>query len=81
MLYEVITVNTTSADFSLSAKGFVIKDGKKTKAVEQVTISGNFYGFLKNIIMIGNDLEYGKIQTSSIASPSLLVKDICVAGL
>jgi len=74
-------VNTTSADFSLSAKGFVIKDGKKTKAVEQVTISGNFYGFLKNIIMIGNDLEYGKIQTSSIASPSLLVKDICVAGL
>ncbi len=74
-------VNTTSADFSLSAKGFVIKNGKKTEAVEQITISGNFYDFLKNIIMIANDLEYGKIQTSSIASPSLLVKDICVAGL
>ena len=74
-------VDTVSADFSLSAKGFVIKDGKKVKALEQVTISGNFYEFLKNIIMIADDLDYSKIQTSAIASPSLLVKDICVAGL
>ena len=74
-------VDTVSADFSLSAKGFVIKDGKKVKALEQVTISGNYYQFLKNIIMIANDLEYGKLQTASIASPSLLVKDVNIAGL
>ncbi|MBN2879257.1 MAG: TldD/PmbA family protein [Clostridia bacterium] len=74
-------VDTVSADFSLSAKGFVIKDGKKEKALEQVTISGNFYEFLKSIVMIGDDLEYGKIQTSSVASPSILVKNINVAGL
>ena len=74
-------VDTVSADFSLSAKGFVIKNGKKIKALEQVTISGNFYEFLKQISMIANDLKYGDIQTSSIASPSLLVKDISVAGL
>ena len=49
--------------------------------LEQVTISGNFYEFLKNIAMIGDDLEYGKIQTSSVASPSILVKNINVAGL
>lgn len=74
-------VDTVSADFSLSAKGFVIKNGKKTKALEQVTISGNYYEFLKSIEMIANDLEYGKIQTSSVASPSLLVKGVNVAGL
>ena len=74
-------VDTVSADFSLSAKGFLVKNGQKVKALEQVTISGNFYSFLKNISMIGNDLEYGKIQTSSIASPSLLVKNIDVAGI
>jgi len=74
-------VDTVSADFSLSARGFLIENGKKVKAIEQVTISGNYYEFLKNIIMIGNDLEYGKIQTSSIACPSLLVKNINVAGV
>lgn len=74
-------VNTDSADFSLSAKGFVIKDGKKLKPLEQITISGNYYELLKNIKMIANDLDYSKIQVSSIASPSILVKDVNVAGL
>ena len=73
-------VDTVSADFSLSAKGFLIENGKKTKAVEQITISGNYYEFLKNISMIANDFDYVKIQTSSIASPSILVKNINVAG-
>jgi PmbA protein len=74
-------VNTDSADFSLSAKGFVIKDGKKVKPLEQITISGNYYELLKNIKMIADDLDYEKIQVSSIASPSILVKDVNVAGL
>ncbi|MEX1376724.1 MAG: TldD/PmbA family protein [Eubacteriales bacterium] len=74
-------VDTVSADFSLSAKGFLIENGKKSKAIEQITISGNYYEFLKNISMIANDFDYAKIQTSSIASPSLLVKNINVAGI
>ncbi len=31
--------------------------------------------------MIGNDFEYGEIQKSSVATPSILVEKLDVAGL
>ena len=69
--------NYITGDFSLAAKGFLIKDGKKDKPVEQITVAGNFFELLKSIIQIANDLKF---PMSSIGSPSVYVGELSVAG-
>ncbi|URZ06674.1 TldD/PmbA family protein [Clostridium felsineum] len=73
--------NVETGDFSLSAKGTLIEKGKLTKAVEQITISGNFYTLIKNIEEAANDLEfYPPNSTGNFGSPSIVVKEISVSG-
>lgn len=74
-------INTISGDFSLSATGFLIENGKITKPVEQITIADNFYDILKNIQIVGNDLDFGMPSSSgSIGSPSVYVGELSVSG-
>lgn len=70
--------NSISGDFSVAAEGFKIENGKITSPVNQITIASNFYDVLKNIEIIGCDLKF---NSSAIGSPSVVVKDISVAGL
>ncbi|MDR1913501.1 MAG: TldD/PmbA family protein [Clostridiales bacterium] len=73
--------NPITGDFSLSASGFEIKNGKKLRPVEQVTVSGNFFELLKNIAAIGDDLRFDlPSSTGTIGMPSILVRDLSVAG-
>ena len=72
--------NGVSGDFSLSAKGFTIEDGKKGHAVEQITIAGNFYDLLKDIELVGSDLRFGIPGAECIGSPSFVVGSLSVAG-
>ena len=69
--------NSITGDFSLAAKGFYIKDGKKSFPVEQITVAGNYFDLLKNIQEIGNDLKF---PMSSIGSPSILLRELSIAG-
>lgn len=69
--------NSITGDFSLAAKGFYIKDGKKEYPVEQITVAGNFFDLLKNIKFIGNDLNF---PISSVGAPSVIVEGLSVAG-
>ncbi|MBR5109506.1 MAG: TldD/PmbA family protein [Clostridia bacterium] len=69
--------NAVSGDFSLIAQGYTVKDGKKDKPVEQITVAGNFYQLLKNIRALGSDLTF---PGSPIGSPSVDVGEIAVAG-
>lgn len=66
-----------TGDFSLQSSGFMIRGGKKAEPVKAFTIAGNFYQLLKDITALGNDLE---LSLSCIGSPSVLVKEITVAG-
>lgn len=73
--------NPVSGDFSLAAKGFEIKEGKKLRPVEQITVAGNFYNMLLDIVETGADLKFGVPSGSScIGSPSLIIKELSVAG-
>ncbi|WBW97522.1 TldD/PmbA family protein [Oceanirhabdus sp. W0125-5] len=73
--------NSTTGDFSLSAKGFLIENGVLIKPVEQITISGNYFELLKNIEEVGCDLRFSYIgSTSSYGSPSIIVKELSIAG-
>ena len=73
--------NAVTGDFSLSAAGYLIQDGKKTNYVKNFTVSANFYTLLADIAAIGADLEFSPaLGTSAFGSPSVLVKNISVAG-
>ena len=69
--------NAVTGDFSLSAKGFLITEGGKGAPVKNFTVSGNFFELLKNVEVLGNDLEF---LQGKFGSPSILVRDIAVAG-
>jgi len=74
-------VNPVSGDFSVSADGYLIEDGKAARPVEQITIAGNFYDVLKNITAVGNDLEFRSLGHGGMGMPSVLVDGIKVSGL
>ncbi len=70
-------VSPTSGDFSLLSHGFMVENGKITRPVEQITLAGNFFELLKNIIAVANDLRLG---TEVFNSPSVYVKSLDVSG-
>ncbi len=73
--------NPASGDFSLSAGGFLVKDGHKDRPLKNFTISGNFYQLLKDVALVGSDLEFQMPRgTSCFGGPSIMVKEMAVAG-
>ena len=69
--------NAITGDFSLAAKGFYIKDGKKEYPVDQITVAGNFFKLLKDIEEVGDDLKF---PLSSVGSPTVIASGLSVAG-
>jgi PmbA protein len=72
--------NPVSGDFSLGAKGYLIEGGRPGRAVDQITIAGNFYELLQQIEAVADDLEFGFAGTSCFGSPSLLAGRFSIAG-
>ena len=73
--------NAVTGDFSLAAEGFLVTGGKRAHAVKNFTISGNYYQLLKNVVAVGDDLEFGSPHGGcTFGAPSVLVKEISVAG-
>lgn len=69
--------NPVTGDFSLSSKGFLIREGRKAAPVKNFTISGNFFTLLKEIEKVGGDLEF---EDGRFGSPSVLIRELAVAG-
>ena len=75
-------VNPVSGDFSISADGFLIEDGKVSRPVEQIIIAGNFYEVLKTITAVGNDLRFHSTAgEGGIGMPSVLIEALRVSGM
>ncbi len=76
--------SAVSGDFSLLAGGLLVENGKIVRAVDQITIAGNFFDVLKNIEAIANDLyfDYDAHGSTdiSIGSPSFVISEIAVSG-
>jgi len=73
-------VDSISGDFSLSAKGFAIENGKLGRPVAQITLAGNFFTMLKDVRGFANDLKFGFPSKSWMGSASMLVGKLSVAG-
>jgi len=73
--------NSITGDFSLSASGQLIENGRITQPVEQIVVSGNFYDLLHNITSVGNDLRFGMpVSAGCIGMTSLLVSKLSISG-
>ncbi|MCF0108167.1 MAG: TldD/PmbA family protein [Bacilli bacterium] len=70
-------LNAQSGNFSLQSSGYLIKNGKRDRGLDIITISGNLMDIFKDVISVGNDLE---LFTSGTLCPSLLIKKITVSG-
>lgn len=73
-------LNPISGDFSVSAYGYEIIDGRINRPVNQITISANYIELLKDIEDIGNDLKFIAPHNGYVGSPSIKVKSLSVAG-
>jgi PmbA protein len=69
-------VNLVTGDFSRGASGIWIQNGELTFPVEEITVAGNLKDMFSNVSEIGSDLQF----RSSIASPSLRIDGMTVAG-
>ncbi|MBF6648141.1 metalloprotease PmbA [Methylobacter sp. BlB1] len=69
-------INMVTGDYSRGAAGFWVENGEIQYPVEEITIAGNLKDMFKNIVAIGNDVDYrGNIRTGSI-----LVERLSIAG-
>ena len=70
-------LNPQSGNFSLQSTGFLIKDGKRDRGLDVITVSGNLIDIFKDVIEVGND---ERVFPSGVACSSLLIKKIVVSG-
>jgi PmbA protein len=69
-------VNIVTGDYSRSASGLWIEKGELTFPVQGITIAGNLKEMLRDIEMVGDDLDY----RSSIIAPTLLVGRMTISA-
>ena len=70
-------VNTVSGDFSVGARGILIRDGALDQPVREVTIASTIQRMLQNVVAVGDDLAWG---FGSAAQVTLVVADVTMSG-
>ncbi|MEA3284467.1 MAG: TldD/PmbA family protein [Synergistota bacterium] len=70
------TVNSVTGEFSLGAKGTAIGSGELQGPVSGVTVAGNLIDLLMKVSSVGRDLTF----FGDVGSPSLVVRDVTLAG-
>ena len=73
-------VNQISGDFSLFCEGYLIKDGKIARPVEQITVADNFYEVIKKIIAVGSDTISVPEGKGEYFCPSVAVSKMNISG-
>jgi len=69
--------NSTSGDFSFGIEGFLIENGKLTKPVSGMNITGNMLSLWNDLEEVGNDPRLN----NAYQIPSLLFKNVDFSGL
>ncbi|MDD2864559.1 MAG: metalloprotease PmbA [Methylococcales bacterium] len=69
-------VKMVTGDYSRGAAGFWVENGVIQYPVEEITIAGNLKDMFKNIVAVGNDVDFrGNVRTGSI-----LIEQMSIAG-
>lgn len=70
-------LDAQTGNFSLQSSGFLIKNGKKDRALDVITISGNLIKLFEGITDVGND---SKVFAQGVENPSVIVNKLMVGG-
>lgn len=70
------SANTVTGDYSSGAAGLWIENGELAYPVSEITIAGNLKHMLMDVEHIGADLDF----RGSIASPTLLIREMTISG-
>ncbi|MDF2698806.1 MAG: pmbA [Haloplasmataceae bacterium] len=70
-------VDPVSGNFSLQSSGFLIENGKISRPVTLIVVSGNFLKMLNEVEEIGKDLIF---TPSQLGSPSVKITSLAVSG-
>ncbi|CCE25139.1 metalloprotease PmbA [Methylotuvimicrobium alcaliphilum] len=69
-------VKMVTGDYSRGAAGFWVENGEIQYPVEEITIAGNLKDMFKNLVAVGNDVDYrGNVRTGSV-----LIERMSIAG-
>lgn len=71
------TLNKNTGIISVQVFGFLIKDGKITKAFEPCILTTSLFDLFTNILQISNTVEF---KTLTVASPELLVENMSISS-
>jgi PmbA protein len=69
-------LNPISGSFNLQSSGFMIEDGKVTKPVTLIILSGTLQEMLNNVKHVGSDFEFKR----GVGAPSLLIESMAISG-
>jgi PmbA protein len=69
-------VNIVTGDYSRGAAGLWIENGEFAYPVSEVTIAANLRDMLMDVEAAGSDLEF----RSSVAAPTLLIREMTISG-
>lgn len=70
-------INPQSGNFSLQAEAFIIVNGKIDKPLRMITVAGNLLEMFEGVQGVANNSE---LMSSSITSPSILVKSLVITS-
>jgi PmbA protein len=69
-------VNLVTGDYSQGVSGLWIENGELAFPVEEITIAGNLKDMFRNVVAIGNDIEF----RGSGAVPTIRIEGMTIAG-
>jgi PmbA protein len=74
-------LNAISGDFSLSARGFRIEQGRIGSPVTQITVAGNYFEMLNAVRAVADDLKFESVGgNSAFGAPTMDVGTLSVSG-
>ena len=72
-------INITTGNFSLPAKGIIIKSDKIIP-IDNFVMSGNIFDLFKLIIGVGKDMYFDIPDVSMFGSPSIMFNKLLIVG-
>lgn len=69
-------LNQISGSFNLQAGGFSIENGKISKPVTLIILSGTLQDMLNNVSYLGSDFEFKR----GVGAPSIAIKSLAISG-
>jgi len=71
--------NPVNGEISLGALGLKIEGGKPVQALREITLAGTALEFLRDVVAIGDDLNFMPFA-GSLGAPTVAVENVMIAG-